>query len=352
MQSCWVVDPTARPDMFKIQLAMRDILSRVKPPSTAIARCPNTSPVRVSPTIDGGPAQETNGSSSESQSSSPPPSGGQLTLESSPSSSPTTTSPRLKPLSEQEKTWMLYGGSTFPALLGSVRRPPIREDDYEPEPHIAGISIPTSLPTSVHSMVSPESSLRHSTASILSSQPTLASDFLGRTSLTSSDSQSDIFSIRELDDTESIPPNRKLSWRISKRTQSPSKPNPTPQVRLQTNPVERLREVPSQSSTVLPIITTTRQRALASEDVLRFLKKVASDPEPLLRPARDGSVSTGNLEGLLFRAIVGSSDPSRDERFKTAFLTIYQLFATSEQVFEILKRRFEATSVDPSSRFL
>jgi hypothetical protein len=66
-------------------------------------------------------------------------------------------------------------------------------------------------------------------------------------------------------------------------------------------------------------------------------------------------VSAGNLEGLLSRAIVGSSDPVRDERFNAAFLTIYQLFATSEQVFEILKRRFEATSVDPSmagSRFL
>jgi hypothetical protein len=105
----------------------------------------------------------------------------------------------------------------------------------------------------------------------------------------------------------------------------------------------------------LPVITTIRQRVPASEDVLRFLQSAASDPESLLRPARDGTVSAGNLEGLLSRAIVGSSDPVRDERFNAAFLTIYQLFATSEQVFEILKRRFEATSVDPSmagSRFL
>ena len=109
MQSCWEVDPAARPDMLKIQLAMRDILPRAEPRPTAIARRPNTSPaqiqpllpIRVSPTIDGGPAQETNGSSSESSSSSipaplilPPPNGGQLTLEPCPRPSLTIPSPR------------------------------------------------------------------------------------------------------------------------------------------------------------------------------------------------------------------------------------------------------------------
>ena len=74
---------------------------------------------------------------------------------------------------------------------------------------------------------------------------------------------------------------------------------------------------------------------------------MASDPESLLQLAKDGTVSAGNLEGLISRAIIGSSDSFRDERFKATFLTIYQLFATSEQVFEILKRRFEATDVDP-----
>ena len=125
-------------------------------------------------------------------------------------------------------------------------------------------------------------------------------------------------------------------------------------VRSQTNP-ETHRVVPSRSPTILPIITIIRQRVPASEAVLRLLENAASDPETLLRPARDGTALAGNLEGLLNRAIVGSSDPSRDERFKAAFLTIYQLFATSEQVFESLKRRFEATSADPSmpsSRYL
>ena len=72
-----------------------------------------------------------------------------------------------------------------------------------------------------------------------------------------------------------------------------------------------------------------------------------NDPESLLRPAKDGTVSSGNLEGFLSRIIAGSADSSRDERFKAAFLTIYQLFATSERVFEVLKQRFEAT-LDPS----
>ena len=364
MQSCLEVDPVARPDLLKIQQAMRNVLSRVEPRPTVIARRPSTPPARieplvptrVSPTIDGGSAQEANGSSSESSSPSIPapfiplpPSGGQLTLQ----SNPTISSPRLSRLPELEGTETFKEGTTSPSLT-SLRLPPLREDDYEL--HTAGMSIPLSAP----SMAPPQfsrSSLRTSTgtASILSSQPTLASDFLGRMSPTSS--ESDISIISELDNTESVQPKTKLSWRFPTRTQSPFKSKSTHRARSQTNPPERLRVVPSQSSTVLPPITTIRQRVPASEDVLRYLRylqNVAIDPEALLRPARDGSVSAGNLEGLLNRAIVGSSDSFRDERFKAAFLTIYQLFATSEQVFEILKRRFQATSADPytaSSRY-
>ena len=80
----------------------------------------------------------------------------------------------------------------------------------------------------------------------------------------------------------------------------------------------------------------------------------ANDPESLLRPVRDGTVSAGNLEGFLSRVIAGSADSSKDEHFKAVFLTIYQLFATSERVFEVLKRRFEATldsSVARSTRY-
>ena len=76
MQSCWEVDPAARPDMLKIQLAMRDILPRLKPRPTVIARRQGISPVRIEPLlpirvstpVDDDSAYETNGSSSESSS--------------------------------------------------------------------------------------------------------------------------------------------------------------------------------------------------------------------------------------------------------------------------------------------
>jgi hypothetical protein len=85
------------------------------------------------------------------------------------------------------------------------------------------------------------------------------------------------------------------------------------------------------------------------------MEKAANDVECILRPARDGSVSAGNLEGLVFRAITVTADSSRDDDFKSTFLTIYQLFATSDRLFEILKRRFESTSLDSaqmSTRYL
>jgi hypothetical protein len=76
------------------------------------------------------------------------------------------------------------------------------------------------------------------------------------------------------------------------------------------------------------------------------MEKVASDSESLLRPATDGAVLAGNLEGLVSRVISGTADSSMDDRFRAAFLTIYQLFAPSERLFEILKRRFESTDLD------
>ena len=361
MQSCWEVDPAARPDMLKIQLAMRDMLPRVEHHPTAIAFRPSTSPVRiepllptrVSPTIDGGSAHETNGSSPESSSSSipllkpPQPSGGQLTLE----LSPTMPSPRMSPLPELESTETLKKGT--PDLISPrvpMRLPPLREGRYEPHsPGPIPSPIPMSKPrskyrtTGKHPMEPQQFSRSSSRPSSVS---TLASDFLGPTSPTSSDSN--IFTVpSESDEEESVPPKRKLDRRFSKRTQSPFKSKSTTRVSSQTNLAETLRVGPSRLSTILPIITTIRQRVPVSEGVLHFLKNAASDPETLIRLARDGSVSAGNLEGLLNRAIVGSSDSFRDERFKATFLTIYQLFATSEQVFEILKKRFEATYVDP-----
>ena len=373
IQSCWEVDPATRPDMLKIQLAMCDILYRLEPRPTVMARRPSTSPVRIQPllptrvssTIDDG-SQETNGSSSESSSASiptslilPPPSGGRLTLETSPRSNPIIPTPRLSPLPELEGTWTINKGITSPSL-GPLRPPPLWEDDYEePEPHSAGISIPMSV-----AMVPPQSSRSSSlpsTSLSSSPQPTVASEFLGRMSPTSTSSPSQTSPTSP--STESVLSKWKLSRQFPKRTQSmqssasvkdDSEPSKS-MSRSQPSHAVTLRVAPSRSSIILPTITITRQRVPASEDVLRFLKNVASDPETLLQLAKDGTVSAGNLEGLLCRAITDSSDSFKVERFKAVFLTIYQLFATSEQVFDILKRRFEATDVDPStggSRYL
>jgi hypothetical protein len=112
--------------------------------------------------------------------------------------------------------------------------------------------------------------------------------------------------------------------------------------------VPKSLSVPSRSSAILPILNPIRLRVPVSDEVLGFLKGAANGPESLLRPAKDGTVSAGNLEGFLSRVISDSADSSKDKHFKSAFLTIYRLFATSERVFEILKRLFEATSVDPS----
>jgi hypothetical protein len=77
-----------------------------------------------------------------------------------------------------------------------------------------------------------------------------------------------------------------------------------------------------------------------SPAVIEFLEKVASDPEPFLLPAADGSVSAGNLEGLVSRVVNGTADKAKNARNMATFLTVYQLFATSERLFEVLQRRF------------
>ena len=81
--------------------------------------------------------------------------------------------------------------------------------------------------------------------------------------------------------------------------------------------------------------------------VLRSMEVAASDSEGLLQPATDGTVSSGNLEGLVSRVIKDIEDPSRNDHFRETFLTIYQLFTTSPHLFHILKRRFESSELDP-----
>ena len=86
-----------------------------------------------------------------------------------------------------------------------------------------------------------------------------------------------------------------------------------------------------------------------SSAVLRSMEMAASDSESFLQPATDGIVSAGNMEGLVSRAITDIEDSPRNDHFRATFLTIYQLFATSERLFDILKRRFESSELDPVS---
>jgi hypothetical protein len=103
---------------------------------------------------------------------------------------------------------------------------------------------------------------------------------------------------------------------------------------------------PTRSSTLSIDLPQTRNWEPVSPVVLGLMEKAASDSECLLRVATDGTVSAANLEGLVSRVITDIEYSSRNDHFRTTFLTIYQLFATSERLFEILKRRFGSSELD------
>ena len=233
--------------------------------------------------------------------------------------------------------------------LKSLPLPTLQEDDRSPY-----------VPKSLSAPPKPSMSLRPCTA-----PSSLASDLRGHTRVRSSPSRSPTSTGESALPTASLsvsltkklvpflllPLN--LKWWFPKRAPGPATAtaktsNPkSPRVRSQTGSAVTSNVVPPRSSTILPISTPIRVRVPVSDEVLGFLTGAANDPESLLRPARDGTVSAGDLEGFLSRVIAGSADLSKDERFKADFLTIYRLFTTSERVFEVLKRRFEATSLDP-----
>jgi RasGEF N-terminal motif len=111
---------------------------------------------------------------------------------------------------------------------------------------------------------------------------------------------------------------------------------------------------PIRSATLSIDLPQSRNWEPVNPVVLGLMDMAASDSERLLRLATDGTVSSGNLKGLVSRVITDIEDPSRNDSFRTSFLTIYQLFATSERLFDILKRRFESSErnpVDARSRY-
>jgi hypothetical protein len=103
---------------------------------------------------------------------------------------------------------------------------------------------------------------------------------------------------------------------------------------------------PTRSATLSIDLPQGRNWEPVSPVVLGLMEMAASDSECSIRLAADGTVSAGNLEGLVFRVITDIEDPSRNVRFRATFLTVYQLFATNKRLFHILNRRFESSELD------
>jgi hypothetical protein len=149
---------------------------------------------------------------------------------------------------------------------------------------------------------------------------------------------------------DSLLPSTPSSSNSSSHPGAPPAKPPSPN-RTRSTPTKKSSNMvapqPTRSATLSIDSPQSRNWEPVSPVVLGLMEMAASDSECLLRSATDGTVSAGNLEGLVFRAITDIEDPSRNDRFRATFLTIYQLFATSERIFDILKRRFESSELDP-----
>ncbi|KAI9448931.1 ras guanine nucleotide exchange factor domain-containing protein [Lactarius psammicola] len=72
-----------------------------------------------------------------------------------------------------------------------------------------------------------------------------------------------------------------------------------------------------------------------------LLDAAARDPKPVLSPALGGAVEAGTLEGLVNRLVTKTHDHAKDNEYQRVFVTTYRLFTTGEDLFRILKRRFD-----------
>ena len=72
-----------------------------------------------------------------------------------------------------------------------------------------------------------------------------------------------------------------------------------------------------------------------------MLDAAVQDPDSILRRTAEGTVEAGTLEGLVDRLIKDTHDRAKDNEFRRVFLASYRVFTTSEDLFKILKRRFE-----------
>lgn len=82
-------------------------------------------------------------------------------------------------------------------------------------------------------------------------------------------------------------------------------------------------------------------RDLATTNSGGLVDAAAQDPQPVLRRAANGAIEAGTLEGLVDRLITETHDHARDNEFQRVFIATYRLFTTGEDLFRILKRRFD-----------
>jgi son of sevenless len=87
----------------------------------------------------------------------------------------------------------------------------------------------------------------------------------------------------------------------------------------------------------------------ASNSSRSLLDAAVRDPERVLRRSADGTVEAGTLEGLVDRLLKETHDRVRDDEVKRVFVATYRLFTTDENLFKILKRRFEESGANTLS---
>lgn len=228
-------------------------------------------------------------------------------------------------------------------LSASSQQPTIIGGSKQRRPSTAPNSSPSSSSASdLRRQLSVDSSSSQSTSSTSGSNKQLLFPFGHVRSQTTPDTSPSVNS-------DTLPPSTPSSGNSFLLRGAPPATRPSPN-RSRTMPVKKYSKMmarqPSRSNTTYIDLPQSRKWEPVSRVVLDFMERAASDSECLLRFATDGAVSAGNLEGLVSR-VISDIAASRDDHFRATFLTIYQLFATSERLFSILKRRFESTELDP-----
>ncbi|KII88779.1 hypothetical protein PLICRDRAFT_42015 [Plicaturopsis crispa FD-325 SS-3] len=105
------------------------------------------------------------------------------------------------------------------------------------------------------------------------------------------------------------------------------------------------------SPSLLPHTPSTESNAGSSGQSIssksNSLEMAVNDPAALIQHARDGSVDSGTLEGLVDRLITDSKDFRKDTEYRRIFIATYLAFTTSENLFATLVRRYDEVEKDP-----